>query len=119
VLGPGTRPAQTLTSRLSGCWRHTLQTPRPVHGVLIIHGAAYESASDARAQRVRTANLTAQDIELTTEDRQLNVPEVGAASAADEQTEQSSKGQLGNEKHMTPDPSTPAGATGVRAPFTL
>jgi hypothetical protein len=56
----------------------------------------------------RTANLTAQEIELTTEDRQLDVPEVGAASAADEQTEQSSKGQLGNEKHMTPDPPKPA-----------
>src|SRR5712691_1349989 len=65
-----------------------------------------------RPQR-RPADLTAQDLQLVTEDHQLAVLDVGAASAVDEQAEQRPKGELREGEEQGADTPKPA-AQGAR-----
>jgi hypothetical protein len=52
----------------------------------------------------RSGNLAAQDIELVTEDHQLDVLDVGAASAAHEQAEQRADCEVSEGEEHGPDP---------------
>jgi hypothetical protein len=55
----------------------------------------------------RAANLSAQDIELVTEDHRLEVLQVRAVSAADEQAEQNPNSETGEgEEHAADSPTT-------------
>ncbi len=73
---------------------------RRAHRTRQVASGGSEEGSISRQQRW-PADLTAQDLQLVMEDHQLNVLDVGAASAADEQAEQRPKSEV-RRKNMAP-----------------
>lgn len=55
----------------------------------------------------RTVNLAAQDSQLVPQDDQLDVPDARAASATNEQAEQSPEREIGERKEHGADPPKP------------